>query len=193
MAVLKRRTRPQPWPSQRAQAKYGWLIPVLALEWGWRWLAYLLSGWAFLEVLEYFGTLSLLVAAVSYFAESKDRIKQKHYQAWQVINSAQGKGGSGGRIDALEELHRDGVPLVGVDVSGAFLQGIDLSGANLLRANFRSADVRGGNFNGAQMEYIDLGSANFRDATFQKADLRNATLQDADLFGANLSEADLEG
>ena len=98
MAVLKRRTRPKPWYRQRAQAKYGWLIPVFALEWGWRWLAYLLSGWAFLEVLEYFGTLSLLVAAVSYFGESKDRMKQKHYQAWQVINSAQGKGGSGGRI-----------------------------------------------------------------------------------------------
>ena len=56
----------------------------------------------------------MLLAVVSYFSESKDRIKQKHYQAWQVINSAQGKGGSGGRIDALEELHADGVPLVGV-------------------------------------------------------------------------------
>src|SRR6266478_3932750 len=184
MAVLKRRTRPEPWSRQRAQAKYGWLIPVFALEWGWRWLAYLLSGWAFLEVLEYFGTLSLLVAAVSYFGESKDRMKQKHYQAWQVINSAQGKGGSGGRIDALEELHRDAVPLVGVDVSDAFLQGVDLNGANLLRANFRSADIRGGNFNGAQMEYVDLASANFREASLQRADLRNATLQDADLTGA---------
>src|ERR1700745_1523689 len=138
MAVLKRRTRPEPWPHHRAQAKYVWLVPVVALEWTWRWLAYLLSGWAFLEVLESFGTLSLLVAAVSYFGESKDRMKQKHYQAWQVINSAQGKGGSGGRIDALEELHRDAVPLVGVDVSDAFLQGVDLNGANLLRANFRS-------------------------------------------------------
>ena|SRR5262249_12924857 len=49
MAVLKRRTRPAPWPRQRAQAKYGWLIPLFALEWGWRWLAYFLSGWAFLE------------------------------------------------------------------------------------------------------------------------------------------------
>ena len=92
MAILKHRTRPEPWQRQRAQANYVWLIPVFALEWGWRWLAYLLSGWAFLEVLEYFGTLSLLVAAVSYFAESNDRIKQKHYQAWQVIDSAQGKG-----------------------------------------------------------------------------------------------------
>src|ERR1700745_2470819 len=101
MAVLKRRIRPEPWPHQRAPGNYGWLISFFPLEWGVRSLAYLLSGWAFLEVLEYFGTLSLLVAAVSYFGESQDRVKQKHYQAWQVINSAQGKGGSGGRIDAL--------------------------------------------------------------------------------------------
>ena len=193
MAFLKRRTRPQPWPSQRAQAKYGWLIPVLALEWGWRWLAYLLSGWAFLEVLEYFGTLSLLVAAVSYFGESKDRIKQKHYQAWQVINSAQGKGGSGGRIDALEELHQDGVPLVGVDVSDAFLRGVDLNGADLLRANFRAADIRDGSFVGSQLEYADLTSSNLRHANLQKADLQNANLEDADLFGADLGQADLTG
>ncbi|MBV8174218.1 MAG: pentapeptide repeat-containing protein [Verrucomicrobia bacterium] len=183
MAVLKRRTRPEPWRRQRAQAKYAWLVPVFALEWSWRWLAYLLSGWAFLEVLEYFGTLSLLVAAVSYFGESKDRIKQKHYQAWQVINSAQGKGGSGGRIDALEELHRDGVLLVGVDVSDAFLQGVDLKGANLLRANFRSADIRDGSFVGAQLEDANLTSANLRHADLRKADLQNANLEDADLFG----------
>jgi len=78
-------------------------------------MACLLVEWvAFLEVLEYFGTLSVLLAVVSYFSESKYRIRRKHYQAWQVINSAQGKGGSGGRIDAPEELHADGVPMVGV-------------------------------------------------------------------------------
>ena len=102
----------------------------------------------------------MLLAVVSYFSESKDRIKQKHYQAWQVINSAQGKGGS----DA------DGVPLVGVDVSRAFLQDIDLSRADLLRANFRAADVRGGNLNSAQMQYADLASANLRDANLRNAD-----------------------
>ena len=193
MPVLKRRTRPEPWSRQRAEAKHFWLIPVFALEWGWRWLAYLLSGWAFLEVIEYFGTLSLLVAAVSYFAESNDRIKQKHYQAWQVINSAQGKGGNGGRIDALEELHKDGVLLVGVDVSDAFLKGVDLSGANLLRANFRSADIRDGSFIGSQLEDADLASANLRRADLRKADLRNTNLEDADLFGADLGQADLTG
>jgi hypothetical protein len=153
----------------------------------------MLSGWAFLEVLEYFGTLSLLLAAVSYFAESNDRIKQKHYQAWQVINSAQGKGGSGGRIDALEELHQDGVPLVGVDVSDAFLQGVDLNGASLLRANFRSADIRDGSFVGSHLEYADLTATNLRHADLRKADLQNANLEDADLFGGDLGQADLSG
>lgn len=193
MAVFKTRTRPEPWAHHRARAKYGWLVPFFRLEWGWSWLAYWLSGWAFLEVLEYFGTLSLLIAVVSYFAESKDRIKQKHYQAWQVINSAQGKGGSGGRIDALEELHKDGVPLVGVDASDAFLQEIDLNGANLLRANFRSADIRGGSFAGSQLEFAVLTSANLRSADLQRADLGNANLQDSDLFGADLRQADLTG
>ncbi|HYZ72022.1 MAG TPA: pentapeptide repeat-containing protein [Chthoniobacterales bacterium] len=130
--------------------------------------------------------MSLLIAVVSYFAESKDRIKQKHYQAWQVINSAQGKGGSGGRIDALEELHQDGVPLVGVDVTNAFLQGIDLNGANLLRASFRTADIRGGSFADSLLEFADLTSANLRNADLQGADLGNSALDDADLFGADL-------
>ena len=136
MAILKRRVRPEPWSRHRERAKHRWLVPFIAIEWVWAWLAYWLSGWAFLEVLEYFGTLSVLLAVVSYFSESKDRIKQKHYQSWQVINSAQGKGGSGGRIDALEELHADGVPLVGVDVSRAFLQDIDLSRADLAERTF---------------------------------------------------------
>jgi uncharacterized protein YjbI with pentapeptide repeats len=169
------------------------MVPLFALEWIWLWIAYLLSGWAFLEVLEYLGTLSILLAAISYFAESKGRVKQRHYQAWQVINSAQSKGGSGGRIDALEELHADGVPLIGVDVSGAFLQGINLAKADLTRAHFSGCDVRGGNFQGAKLIYADLGSGNFRNANFSKASLNSCFLQDADLTSADFSEASFEG
>src|SRR6202022_4691911 len=171
MAVFKQRTRPEAWSVLRKRAKYAWMLPFLAIEWAFVWFAYWLSGWAFLEVLEYLGTLSLLVAVISYFSESGDRLKQKHYQAWQVINSAQAKGGSGGRIDALEELHADGVPLVGVDVSDAFLQGIDLGGADLLRASFRGADVRGGTFIKYRVNFADLSSAIFGMADFLRAAL----------------------
>jgi pentapeptide repeat protein len=193
MAILKQRRRPEAWSTIRGRVKYSWMVPFYKIEWVLVWIAYWLSGWAFLEVLEYLGTLSLLLAVISYFSESGDRLKQKHYQAWQVINSAQGRGGSGGRIDALEELHADGVALVGVDVSDAFLQDIDLSGADLLRAVFRGADVRGGKFARARLEFADLTSANFRNANFQRSVLRNAALQDADLNGADLREADLDG
>ena len=193
MFIYTERKRPNPWSHYRAQARRLIFVPLHWLEWLCRWLAYWLSGLAFLEVLEYVGTLSVFFAVISYFAESGDRTKQKHYQAWQVINTAQGKGGSGGRIDALEELNRDGVALVGVDVSDAFLQGLDLNGANLGRSNFGSADVRGGSFVAAQMEFASLVSGNFRNGNFQNANLRNATLEDADLQGANLSDADLKG
>src|SRR5215468_8531115 len=149
-----RRPRPLPWAEQKRVLKQRWLLPLVALEWPFQWLAFVLGNWAFLELLEYLGTFSVLVAVIFYFAESGNRIKQKHYQAWQVINTAQGKGGSGGRVEALQELNADKVPLVGVDVSSAFLQGLKLEQANLLRSDFSAADLRSS----------DLKSSDFTDA-----------------------------
>jgi hypothetical protein len=165
----------------------------VALEWVWEWAAFALSNWAFLEVLEYLGTFSILVAVVFYFSEAGDRIKLRHYQAWQVINTAQGKGGSGGRIEALQELNEDKVPLVGVDVSSAFLQGVRLEHANLLRSDFSSADVRNGDLAYANFLLANLNSANLREAKLDHAQFVQADLQDADLAGANLAGADLSG
>jgi uncharacterized protein YjbI with pentapeptide repeats len=147
----------------------------------------------FLEVLEYLGKFTVLIAVIFYFAESGDRKKQKHYQAWQVINTAQGKGGSGGRVEALHELNADHVPLVGVDVSGAFLHGVRLPHANLLRANLERADVRGGVLPFALLEYANLSSANFRGSDLSNSKLMFADLEDADLWEANLRGADLSG
>src|SRR5947208_8451834 len=136
------RKRPEPWREKRASVRHGWLLPVYSLNWFWEWLAHLLGNWVFLEVLEYLGKFTVLIAVIFYFAESGDRKKQKHYQAWQVINTAQGKGGSGGRIEALQELNMDGIPLVGVEAVGAFLHGIRLHHANLLRCDLQGADLR---------------------------------------------------
>jgi hypothetical protein len=162
-----------------------------AVEFSFEWAAYFLSRWAFLEVLEYLGILSVLFAVVFYYSEAGDRRKQKHYQAWQVINTAQGKGGSGGRIEALQELNADGVPLVGVDVSGAFLQGLRLRRAKLLRANFQAVDLRDCTLEGSDLEYANLRSANFRRGDLRSVNLLQADLEDADMVGANLAGADL--
>src|SRR3954449_997762 len=135
------RKQPLPWRERRQQIP-AWSRPFFALEWLWEWLSFLLSRWTFVEVLEYLSSLSILVAVFFYFSESDARVKQRHYQAWQVINTAQGKGGSGGRIEALQELNTDGVPLVGVDVADAYLQEVRLVDGDLRRSDFRGTDLK---------------------------------------------------
>jgi len=181
-----------PWSDYSQRSRHSMLVPFLSIEYGWSWVAYLLSHWAFLEVLEYLGTFSVLIAVIFYFAESGDRKKQKHYQAWQVINTAQGKGGSGGRIEALHELNLDAVPLVGVDVSGAFLMGLHVDKGKLARANLDGVDARFSSFRNADLSYASFTNANLRGADFYKANLDSALLKDADLNGASLVECNLD-
>jgi len=192
MILHSPRTRPSPW-NVRRQASRQWPALLVWIEWVWEWAAYALSNWAFLEVLEYLGTFSVLVAVIFYFSEAGDRVKVRHYQAWQVINTAQGKGGSGGRIEALQELNEDHVPLVGIDVSSAFLQGVRLRRANLLRSDFSSADVRNGDLSDANLTLSNLDSINLRDADLDHARLVEADLKDSDLTGASLVGVDLSG
>src|SRR5271166_1749034 len=187
------RSRPGDWRSSRSKIRHGWLVPFVAADWCFDWAAYALSHWSFLDVLEYLGSFSILIAVIFYFSESGDRLKQKHYQAWQVINTAQGKGGSGGRIEALQELNRDGVPLVGVDVSGAFLQGIRLPEAKILRGNLNAVDARNSDFHKADFTTADLQWGNFRESNLSGANLRDADLSNADFCAANLSQAVLDG
>ena len=187
------RKRPEPWVARRERPGRAWLRPLWAVEWFWEWVAYLLGNWSFLEVLEYLGSFGVLIAVIFYFAESGDRVKQKHYQAWQVINTAQGKGGNGGRIEALQELNSDGVSLVGVDIAGAFLQGVQLEHARLVRANLNAADLRDSDFAGADFSDANLESANFRHAELRGAKLERADLAEADLTTADLREADFAG
>jgi hypothetical protein len=185
--------RPEAWATGRARIKRSWIVPFFTFDWCWEWVAYFLSNWKFLEVLEYMGSLSVLVAVLFYFSESGDRIKQRHYQAWQVINTAQGKGGSGGRIEALQELNADRVPLVGVDASGAFLQGVNLAGARLLRANFSASDLRNSNFRSADFTDADLRSANFRESNLTRSNFHRTDLAESDLNGSDLTQANLSG
>src|SRR5712675_1058927 len=191
MKLNLRQRRPEAWSEFRKALRHKWATPFLAIEWLLQWCAYFLSNWTFLHVVDYLRSFGIIVAVVFYFSESGDRLKQKHYQAWQVINTAQGKGGNGGRIDALQELNADHIPLVGVDVSGAFLQGIQLQGARLSRCNFAGADLRNSNFDSADMSDANLRGANFRESALRSVEFDDADLHYADLEGADLRGADL--
>jgi len=192
------REKPEPWEIKKRDRRR-WLLPFWAVDWGLEWCAYALSRWTFLDVLEYLEGFSVLIAVIFYFSESGDRLKQKHYQAWQVINTAQGKGGNGGRIDALEELNSEGISLIGVDLSGAFLQAVHLEHARLSRASFRSADMRDSDFASADFSNADLQSTNLRQSNLRNANFTGAILggkraeDGADLFGCDFSGVDLTG
>ena len=123
--MREQRPKPKPWREHCQNKSPRWAYPIRTSNWALEWVAWCLGGWVLLEVLEYCSTFSVLVAVILYFSESGARVQQRHYQAWQVINTAQGKGGNGGRIDAMQELNQDGVSLVGIQASdNAFLFGI---------------------------------------------------------------------
>ncbi|UCC99420.1 MAG: pentapeptide repeat-containing protein, partial [Phycisphaerales bacterium] len=175
--------KPKSWKDRRQSIKHKWLAPFIFPEWLCERLSYFLGQWAFLEILGHAGRLTILIAVVTYFMgaderqmQATDQRKAKQYQAWQVINIAQGKPGGGGRKDALEDLNKDNVSLVGVDISKAFLRELNLAGAYLVQANLAEANL----------EYANLSRADLR-----QANLAGAVLYHTDLDEAYLSKADL--
>lgn len=191
MIIQQKRERPPTWKQLHERCSHAVLTPFFVFDWIWDWIAYWLSNLSFLEAMEHFGRFSVLIAVIFYFKEAPDRLKQKHYQAWQVINTAQGKGGSGGRIEALQELNRDHVALTGVDLSKSFLQGIRLEKAQLSRADLSAVDARDGAFNEGDLDFANLQSTNLRNASLARASLEEVNFSDADLNGADLSRSDL--
>ena len=181
--VFKERNPPTPWPAYKARVPHPSLLPFYALSWASDWAVCLLGRWPFIELLEYLGSFSLLFAVIFYFADAPNRLKQKHYQAWQVINTAQGKGGNGGRIDALQELNDDGVTLIAVNVAGAYLGGVRLDNASASRAIFSGADLRDAHFASARLDDADLTGARLAGA-----DVAQASFDNAELTGADLTE-----
>jgi pentapeptide repeat protein len=108
--------------------------------------------------------------------------KAANYQAWQVVNTAQGKGGSGGRIDALQDLVRNQVSLAGVQLDGA-----DMRLATLKHANLRGADLRNANLEQADLTGADLTGANLSHARLTNAQVRGAVAMTTDFRGADLT------
>ncbi len=162
------------------------------------WAFWLQQSWAGAEL------LALLFAAYQLWARRNERrraeaeaaavaIKAANYQAWAVVNSAQGKGGSGGRIDALQDLNQRQVSLAGVRLDGAWLEGVALPGARLSHASLRESNLRGANLQGANLEGADLTGINLTGANLTESLLKGVNLTGALLGAADLRGADLAG
>jgi len=161
-------------------------------------------------------TLLVIVPLWQYYRGAGDRQRTKHYQAWQVIALASERGGDGGRRQALQDLHHDGVPLRGVEISGAIIDSlrldrVSMKWANLENVNFTHAWLVGATFGRARaggarflesrMEAADFSMAGAAtaafdgttlcDALFIGTDLRRASFLRAVLDGADFTGADL--
>jgi uncharacterized protein YjbI with pentapeptide repeats len=193
-------------------------VAAARLERNTEWLVEKLQSIALFDLLEILGKLAILVAVIVFLIGIDDRRKQSKYEAWQVITSAQGQEGTGGRIDALQTLSGAGESLEGVVAEDAMLAGVslregtdldnarfqksDLSDAELERVFLRNADLEkaklagarldGANLTGVVLREADVSGAELSSAVLSGAQLQDATLQGANLQGANLSDAQLQ-
>jgi len=189
---------PDPWGDKKRQIKHRWATPFIWIEWLMEWAVYRLRSWAFIDLLELAGRFTILVAVILYLKDCDSRTKQKHYQAWQVLKLTQGEIGSGGRIQALEELNKDGVSLAGINVADAYLANINLAGADLTEANLSITNLHGADLTEANLHKANLCGANLQEANLQEVDLSRAylvktNLRYAKLYNANLREAKFQG
>jgi uncharacterized protein YjbI with pentapeptide repeats len=156
----------------------------------------------FLKLLQNLSQLGILIAVISFFSQIPNQAKQSRYQAWSAINSAQGNGGSGGRIDALQDLTQ-GCPEVG---KIRRQEGIYQSIPNAIYDNERfqnfladkvtyivgdCVDLNGLTASQAYLPNVQLEATKLRDANLQEANLQKANFKNADLTQANLRMATL--
>ncbi|QHG21079.1 pentapeptide repeat-containing protein [Nostoc sp. ATCC 53789] len=146
---------------------------------------------ALFKVVESGILITIIIGLINYIRESPIRQKQAHYQAWQVINSALGQQGSGGRIEAIQDLNKDGVSLESLTANNANLDKIRLNNAYLLSAKLKNASIRDANLQKAKLRYADLRKTALIRTNLQEANLSSAILQSALLDNANLYNADL--
>ena len=183
------------WKVQNGSKRWYWRLP-LAIEWGLEWFVYRLRSLALFDLLELAGRCTVLVVAIFWVLEADNRAKERHYRAWDLINSARGSTGDGGRINALQDLNKDRVSLAAAPLEQAYLAGVDLQGATLEYANLQGvqalANLQDANLRLANLERAILMGANLQGANLWRANLRVVNLLDANLQGADLQDADLQ-
>jgi uncharacterized protein YjbI with pentapeptide repeats len=209
----------QEWKKKHPRWRPLWLWIFGWPEWRLERLVYWCQDVAFFEVLEFAGRASVLIALIVWISEASDREKQSHYRAWELINSARGSTGDGGRRDALQDLNKDGVVLSAAPLANAYLSAVQLPNASLInadltRADLTKADLTRAKLSGTKLTEAKLSGAKLTEADLAGADLRGADLSitylmrrtdlrgdlsitylmvRADLSGANLTDANLTG
>ncbi len=186
------------WTKNTARRLWGWFNEPHRARRLWGWISESRRAGGIQAIGAIVTVIVVVWGLVQYLAtQSENQAQarlQAHLSAWQIIDAAQGQGGSGGRIEALESLNNDQVSLSGVTATGANLLGIrlphaDLSYAHLHQDVLSYADLSGAALYGADLSEADLSGADLSGANLISADLSGANLRGVNLHGANLLEA----
>jgi uncharacterized protein YjbI with pentapeptide repeats len=177
VAAMTERERPANWEDWKWLHRWPRLSSV---EWALEWLVYWCKGLAFFEVLEFVGRASVLVVIFLWFWEAGDREKQKHYRAWDLINSARGSTSDGGRREALQDLNEDHIDMTAAPLAKAYLRYVQLPKAILNEANLTKADLTGANLTGTELIEAKLTETKLIGTDLAGADLTNAKLTKLD-------------
>ncbi len=153
MRVRLHRKRPEPWNVRRQGLKRGWTVPLWAFEWFCEWIAFVLSNWSFLEVLEYLSSFGVLIAVIFYFGDAS--LARSNFSAADLRDcdlSFADLSDADLRANLRHCILRS-VNMEHADLTEADLFGADLTGADLSRATLVSADLR--NTNLASLKWSD--------------------------------------
>jgi uncharacterized protein YjbI with pentapeptide repeats len=91
------------------------------------------------------GKVTIVFGILSFLVEGPERARQRHYQAWQLINGARNLPGEAGRSIAI-----------GVLVDDHEMPDLDLTGVNFQGMNFQGAKMLGVDFTGARIDRADF-------------------------------------
>jgi uncharacterized protein YjbI with pentapeptide repeats len=98
------------------------------------------------SIAEFIAKLTVVVGLLSFIIEAPDRAKQRHYQAWQLINGARGAPGDAGRRIAIADLIKDHVTLYELDLTGGNFEGMDFRSAIAPGLDLSNAKLTGADF-----------------------------------------------
>jgi len=175
-----------------------------------KWIKHSPNIQSFIFLAESLGKLAIIFAIVSYLIEYPDRIKQRYYQAWQVMNSAHLSSGDGGRKNAISDLVEIENDLPGLDLTNATIEKFDLRGIVIPYSRFNNASIKDSMFSckphllascdstvmtraflgGDSIQTLVLITNNhFEKAKMDDSTLQNAILQDNIFDNAELARA----
>ena len=190
------RKHPQNW--KELKSLHPKRIGLWTIDWLFDNVVYYFHNVAITEFLKILTSFSIFWGLIVYIFSADERTQAIHYQAWQVINSAQGKSGNGGRSYALESLIADNVSLKGIDLNKAWLDGTNLSNSILSAATFIDSHLRSVNLSNAKLNGCDFTEAIVDSSILNNTNLKNTTfvntlIRDAKIVNAYFVNSTIKG